>query len=99
MSQADIAVALRFMQAMSTNDAALADQCLAPDAVAVARGHGSFAGERPRATMIGAIAAFEDLMPGGLNFTIGHVTAGDGRVRVEAEGNAAASPIQTLFAS
>lgn len=88
MSKADIAVALRFMQAMSTNDAELADECLAPDAVALARGHGNFAGERPRATMIGAIARFEELMPGGLNFTIGNVTAGSGRVAVEAEGNA-----------
>lgn len=88
MSEANIAVALRFMQAMSTNDADLAERCLAPGAVALARGHGNFAGERPREVMIGAIAKFAELMPGGLNFTILDVTAGADRVAVEAEGNA-----------
>jgi ketosteroid isomerase-like protein len=88
MSEANRAVALQFMEAMSTNNPELADAVTAPDAVAVARGTGKFAGTRSRDTMVGGIELFKQMIPTGLRFKIGAVTADAERVAVEAEGNA-----------
>lgn len=84
-------VVLRFMQAMGSNDAALAATCLAPDACAIAKGYGKFAGSRPAKVMVGMIEAFRQLVPAGLNFTITGVIAEGDRVAVEAEGDAVTS--------
>jgi ketosteroid isomerase-like protein len=81
-------IALQFMEAMGTNDPEKAEACLAPDAIAVAKGFGSFSGVRRRETMVGAIEAFKQMIPSGLRFTIHSVTAEGERVVIEAEGNA-----------
>ena len=76
------------MTAMGTNDPELAAGCLAPDACAVAKGYGKFAGARQASVMVGMIDEFKKIMPTGLRFTIKSVTASDDRVAIEAEGNA-----------
>ena len=91
MSEQNREVALRFMKAMGTNDPETAATCLAPDAVAIAKGYGKFAGARQADVMIGMIEEFKKMMPNGLNFTIKTVTAEDDRVAIEAEGNAVTS--------
>ena len=88
MSDENRAVALKFMEAMGTNDPELADECVAEDGVAIAKGTTKFAGLRNRDMMIGGIELFKRMMPTGLRFTIGDVTAEGNRVVVEAEGNA-----------
>ncbi|MBW8783377.1 MAG: nuclear transport factor 2 family protein [Novosphingobium sp.] len=91
MSEQNKDVVLKFMQAMGTNDPELAAACIAPDAQAVAKGYGKFAGTRKADVMIGMIEAFKQLMPTGLNFTIVNVIADGDRIAVEAEGNATTS--------
>jgi len=82
------AVALQFMEAMSTNNPELADECVAEDGIAIAKGTTKFAGSRNRDQMVGGIELFKRMIPTGLRFTIGDVTVEDNRVVVEAEGNA-----------
>lgn len=91
MSEQNKQVALRFMEAMGTNDPVKAASCLAPDATAVAKGFGKFAGTRPAETMVGMIEGFKKMVPSGLRFIIHSVTAEGERVIVEAEGNAVTS--------
>ena len=91
VNEANKSVALKFITAMSTNDPVLGDECLAPDAVAIAKGHGRFSSARPREMMLGVMEAFNDILPTGLNLTVTQVTAGDGRVAVECTGNGVAS--------
>jgi uncharacterized protein len=88
MSEDNKTVALRFMEAMGTNDPDLAASCLAPECFTITKGYGKFTGRRDAATMVGMIAAFPALIPGGLRFTIVSVIAEGDRVVVEAEGNA-----------
>jgi limonene-1,2-epoxide hydrolase len=88
MSEANKAVALQFMEAMSSNRPELADPVVGPDAVAVAKGTSKFAGPRSRDMMVGGIELFKTMIPTGLRFKIGDVTADGDRVAVEAEGNA-----------
>jgi ketosteroid isomerase-like protein len=88
MNEANKEVVLRFMEAMGTSNPELAATCIAPDACAIAKGFGKFAGTRPAEVMIGMIEAFKKMVPTGLSFAIQSVTAEDGRVVVEAEGNA-----------
>lgn len=80
-------VALDFCRAMSTNDTALADACLHPEAIAVARGFGKFAGTRPREVMVGTIDAFARILPTGLRLAPRTVLAEGDRVMVECEGD------------
>lgn len=91
MSEQNKQVALRFMQAMGSNDPETAAACLSPDAKAIAKGFGKFAGVRPAQTMVGMIDAFKRMIPTGLRFDIKSVTAEGDRVVVEAEGNAVTS--------
>lgn len=91
MNEQNKQVALKFMEAMGTNDPETAATCLAPDAVAIAKGFHKFAGERRADVMIGMIDAFKKMIPDGLRFTIKDVTAEGDRVAVEAEGNAVTS--------
>ena len=88
MSEHNKQVALDFIKAMGTSDPALADACLAPDAFAVAKGFGKFAGRRNRDIMVGMIGEFEKLVPSGMRFAVHTVTAEGDRVLVECEGNA-----------
>lgn len=88
MSEANKTVALQFMEAMSSIDVALAGSVVGADAVTVTKGTGRFTGTRGRDQMVGTIAAFEHMIPTGLRFTIGNVTAEGERVVVEARGDA-----------
>lgn len=91
MSQSNIDTVLTFINAMSNGDAETADSCVGPNAFTVAKGYGKFAGVRQRGVMVGTIAAFKQLLPGGLNVTINSVTAESDRVVVEFEGNSETS--------
>jgi len=91
MSEHNKSVALKFMEAMGTNNPQMAAACLAPDAAAIAKGFGKFAGTRQAQTMVGMIEEFKKIVPAGLRFTILSVTAEGDRVVIEAEGNAVTS--------
>lgn len=88
MSEQNVACVLKFLEAMSTSDATLADTCVAEGAFTVAKGYGKFSGVRERETMVGTISAFNQLLPTGLNIEVLSVTSQDNRVVVEFEGNA-----------
>ena len=88
MSDKNVQVVLDFLDAMSTSNVEKADRCVGPTGFTMAKGYGKFSGRRERETMVGTIAAFEKLMPGGLNISIKSVTAQDDRVVVEFEGDA-----------
>ena len=91
MSEANKAVALDFIEAMSSCDTELGDRSLAPDARAVAKGYGKFAGVRHRDVMIGTLEAFRRMVPTGLRLMVHSVTAEGARVVVECEGDAVTS--------
>jgi ketosteroid isomerase-like protein len=91
MSDQNNAVVLKFMEAMGTNDPKSAAECITPDAVAVAKGFGKFAGSRGADVMIGMIEAFAQMVPTGLRFTISRVIVDGDNVAVEADGNAVTS--------
>ncbi len=91
MSEKNIETVLMFLDAMSSSDAEKADACVGPDAFTVAKGFGKFSGVRERATMVGTISAFNQLLPTGLNIDVKSVTAQNERVVVEFEGNATTS--------
>ena len=82
------AVVLKFIEAMSSSDAAAADTCVAPDAFTVAKGYGKFAGVRSREVMVGTIDSFKQMLPSGLNVEVKSVTASGNTVVVEFEGDA-----------
>jgi ketosteroid isomerase-like protein len=88
MSEANKAVALRFVETMGSNDPEGVRACLAPDAVATTKGFGKFSGSRDAATVVGAIESFKELMPTGLRLTVLSVTGEGDRVVVEAKGDA-----------
>ncbi|MFA7587291.1 MAG: nuclear transport factor 2 family protein [Novosphingobium sp.] len=85
------ALVLRFIAAMSANDAEGAAMCLGPDAFTLAKGFSRFTGKRQYETIVGTINAFREIVPSGLRLEVGSVTAADERVVVEAEGNALTS--------
>lgn len=87
MSEQNKQVAVKFVEAMGSNDPETAAQCVADDAVAVAKGTTNFAGSRNRDMMIGGIGAFKQILPEGLQFSIVNATAEGDRVVVEAKGN------------
>ena len=88
MNEQNKKVALQFIEAMGTSNPELADACLAPDAFAVAKGFGKFAGTRHRDVMVGMINEFNKIIPTGMRFAVHSVTAEGDRVVCEAEGNA-----------
>jgi len=88
MSEANKAVALRFIKAMSENDPGEAAACMASDGRAVTKGYSRFAGTRPAELVIGAIESFKMLFPTGLGLEVQTVLADGDRVVIEAEGNA-----------
>ncbi len=87
MSEENKAVVLRFIDAMGRGDAEAAAPCIAEDTFTLAKGFGKFAGVRTHDTILATIAAFDQLMPGGMEPTIHSVTAEGDRVVVEFEGN------------
>ena len=91
MSEENKAVALEFIEAMSSSDGARAARCLAPDAFTLAKGFSKFAGVRRFDTIVGVIDSFDTLLPTGLGAEIKSVTAEGDRVAVEFEGNATTS--------
>lgn len=91
MSDANKAVALKFIKAMGENDPVAAAECLAPDAVAVATGNSHFKGSRNARMMIDGIEAFKSLMPDGLRLVVISAVAEGDQVAVECEGNAMTS--------
>lgn len=88
MSESNKEVALRFIEAMGSNDPETAATTLAPDGVAVTRGYSKFAGTRKAELVVGAIESFKTLFPTGLGLSIQTVLADGDKVVVEAEGHA-----------
>ncbi len=88
MSEQNKAVALKFIEAMGSSDPETAATCLAPDAFTLAMGTCKFSGRREYDTIVGAIGAFQELLPSGLRLAVKSVTAEGDRVIVECEGNA-----------
>jgi len=80
-------VVLTFIEAMGRGDAEAAAPCITAETFTLAKGFGKFAGVRTHDTILATIAAFEQLMPGGMEPTIHSVTAEGDRVVVEFEGN------------
>lgn len=78
---------LAFIDAMGKGDADAAAPCIDQDTFTLAKGFGKFAGVRTHDTILATIAAFRQLMPGGMTPDILSVTAEDDRVAVEFEGN------------
>jgi ketosteroid isomerase-like protein len=91
MSEHNRKVVLDFIESMSTNNPELADACLAPDACAVAKGFGKFAGVRNRDVMVGTIVAFNQILPTGLRLSPKRVIADGDNIAVECEGDAVTS--------
>lgn len=88
MSEQNKQVAVRFIEAFSRGDADAAEQCLAPDAVAIAKGFGKLSGSRHYEFIVATTGAFKDLIPSGLRPSVQSVTAEGDRVAVEFEGDA-----------
>jgi len=88
MSEANKALALRFVETMGSNDAEGVRACLAPDAMATTKGFGKFSGSRDAETVVSAIEAFKELMPTGLRLTVQSVIGEGERVVIEAKGDA-----------
>lgn len=88
MSDTNKDVALRFIEAMGSNDAATAATCFAPDGVAVSKGFSKASGTRAARLVVEAIETFKELMPTGLRLAVKTVVAEGDKVVVEAEGNA-----------
>ena len=88
MSEANKALAIKFIEAFSDGDAETTAACLAPDATAVAKGFGKLSGTRQRDMIVATTAAFKDAIPTGLRPKILDAIAEGNRVAVEFEGHA-----------
>ena len=88
MSQQNKQVVVSFIEAFSRGDAEATKMCLAPDAMAIAKGFGKLSGARTYEFIVATTAAFKGLMPSGLRPTFHSVTAEGDRVAVEFEGDA-----------
>ncbi|HTV95199.1 MAG TPA: nuclear transport factor 2 family protein [Steroidobacteraceae bacterium] len=88
MSEENKKVAIRFIEAFSRGDAEAAKSCLAPDAVAIAKGFGKLSGSRSYEIILATTGAFKDVIPSGLRPAIQAVTGEGDRVAVEFEGDA-----------
>ena len=88
MSEQNKQVVVCFIEAFSRGDAEATKMCLAPDAMAIAKGFGKLSGARTYEFIVATTAAFKGLMPSGLRPTFHSVTAEGDRVVVEFEGDA-----------
>jgi ketosteroid isomerase-like protein len=91
MSEQNKATVIRFITAMSEGDAAAADKCLAPEAVAVTKGFSRFTGTTEREAIVSLIGSMKSLVPTGLRANIVSVIAEGDQVAVEFEGDAVTS--------
>jgi ketosteroid isomerase-like protein len=91
MSEANKAVALRFLHAMSEGDAAGQGECLTADATTSTKGFAGVSGTRDRATMLATVDAFRAIVPTGFRPTVHRVVAEGDVVVVEWEGDAVLS--------
>jgi ketosteroid isomerase-like protein len=87
MSEANKAVALKFIDALGKGDAEAAKTVIADDIVATATGTGLGSGIRGRAEIIAIFGMFSQITKTGLNPKILSVTAEADRVAVEWEGH------------
>ncbi len=88
MSEQNKQLAVRFIEAFSCGDAEATRACLAPDAVAIAKGFGKISGARTYEFILATTGLFKEIFPGGLRPTFKAVTAEGDRVAVEFEGDA-----------
>jgi hypothetical protein len=77
-----------FLAALGDGDAERLASVLADDAVACAKGTGSFSVERDRATILAAAGMLKAMIPEGIAFSVISLTAEDDRVVAEVEGRA-----------
>jgi ketosteroid isomerase-like protein len=75
-----------FLSALGEGDAERLADVLTDDAVACAKGTGSFSMERDRATILGAAGMLKAMVPGGIVFTVLSLTEEGERVVAEVEG-------------
>jgi uncharacterized protein len=87
VSEDNKTIVRKFIEAFSNGDAAIAETCLATDAITVAKGFGKLSGERPRELILATTGAFKDLIPTGLRPKFISMTGEDDRVVAEFEGN------------
>lgn len=88
MSEANKALALKFLDAMSIGDALGQAECLTEDAYTVTKGFAAVSGQRNRETMIATVAAFREIVPTGFRHKVIKVIGEGDVVVVEWEGNA-----------
>jgi ketosteroid isomerase-like protein len=88
MSEQSKQVVRTFIEAFGRGDADTAATCLAPDAVAIAKGFGKISGPRPYEFIVGTTRLFPQMMPTGLRPTFSNFIAEGDRVAVEFEGDA-----------
>ena len=91
MSEANKAVALEFLRAMSEGDAEAQGRCLTPDAETLTKGFGKVSGRRDAATMLATVDAFRKIVPTGFRPKVHRVVAEGDNVVVEWEGHAVLS--------
>ena len=91
MSEANKAVALKFLYAMSEADSAGQGECLTADAITVTKGFAGVSGTRNRETMLATVDAFKEIVPTGFRPTVHRVIAEGDTVMVEWEGDAVLS--------
>lgn len=91
MSEANKAVALKFLYAMSEADSAGQGECLTADAITVTKGFAGVSGTRNRETMMATVDAFKEIVPTGFRPTVHRVIAEGDTVMVEWEGDAVLS--------
>jgi ketosteroid isomerase-like protein len=84
-------VALRFLHAMGDGDSAAVADCLAPDAVTMARNFAKVGGVNSREQIVAMVGSFRSLMPDGLKFSVLSVISGKDLVAIECDGDAVTS--------
>lgn len=88
MTDQNKATVIRFIEAMGNGDAAAADECLAPDAIAVTKGFSRFTGTTQRDAIVALIGSMKHLVPTGLRPKILTLIAEGDIVAAEFEGDA-----------
>ena len=88
MSEQNKQIARRFIEAFSRGDVEATKACLAPDAVAIAKGFGKLSGRRSYEFIVATTGTFKEIIPSGLRPVFKAVTAEGDRVAVEFEGDA-----------
>lgn len=87
MSEKNKQTAIAFIEAIFRSDREATKACLAPGAIAVAKGFGQLSGTRDYDTMIASVDAFKTLFPQGLNPQFKTVTGEGDTVAIEFVGD------------